>query len=110
AQQWPEELHAGALDEVPRAGDQHVLDRIRVIDHQDAVGPHLGLDGVAVLAGAGPVEAEPIPPEAGHAPGEVAALRAREGRLHRLTSFCRLRRPGGIGPRRPQLVYDTSPT
>ena len=27
-----------------------------------------------------------------------------------LTSFCRLRNPGGWGPRRPQFVNDTSPT
>jgi len=27
-----------------------------------------------------------------------------------LTSFCKLRSPGGMGPRRPQLVNDTSPT
>src|SRR5262249_4639349 len=40
----------------------------------------------------------------------LAKLGVGQAHPRTLTSFSRLRSPGGMGPRRPQFVYDTSPT
>ena len=112
AEQRTQQPHARTLDEIAIARDKQLLDRVRMVDEQDAERPHARLDDVAVLPRARFVEAELVAAEMRAASGEEAGPRPREDALHAPSrcSFCRLRSPGGIGPRRPQFVNDTSPT
>src|SRR5436309_5224002 len=111
AEQRTQQPHARTLDEIPVARDEQLLDGVRVVDQENSEGPHPRLDEIAVLARARFVEAELVAAEVGAASEEESGPRPREGALHASRrSFCRLRSPGGCGPRRPQLVNETSPT
>jgi len=79
AEERPQQAHAGALDEVPVAGHEQLLDGVRVVDEQDAERAHLRLDEVAVLARAFLVEAELVAAEVARGSAEVPAPGAGKG-------------------------------
>ena len=82
AQQWAQQPHAAALDEVAAPGHEQLLDRVRMVDEQDAIGAEPGLNDVAVLPRARLVEAELVAPDRRRAAAEITTLRAGERGCH----------------------------
>jgi hypothetical protein len=80
AEEAVEQAHAGTLDVVAVARDQHLLDDVRVVDEERAAVAEAHRHEIAVLAGAAVVEAELIAVEVAQAAQEQAPLRARRQR------------------------------